>query len=350
MGKNQERNKVILVLNIVQIGAIGHYAYALPTAKKYGMNIGGIAFPHAEDDRERAMRNLARFGFEPHIYEDWKEMLEAEKPDIAVVNTVMAKNGEIAQTALSMGISVFCEKPVATTLTGLDKLEKVYYEAKTRYADRNLCFVGMFGIDYLPHFETAYRFIREGGIGDVRLANAQKSYRMGNREAFYSDREQYGGTIPWVAIHAIEWVERIGGLRPTTVTAYGSTACNAGNGTMEASTLCILGCEGGRMASVSADVMRPKMAPSHDDDRLRLVGSEGILEVRGGRVFVIDKDGERELPLVQTETELFEEMILEMQGNGKCRVSAEDTFFATRTALLARESQDTGRSLEIESV
>ena len=119
---------------------------------------------------------------------------------------------------------------------------------------------------------------------------------------------------------------------------------------MEASTLCIFGCEGGRMASVSADVMRPKMAPSHDDDRLRLVGSEGILEVRGGRVFVIDKDGERELPLVQTETELFEEMILEMQGNGKCRVSSEDTFFATRTALLARESQDTGRSLEIESV
>ena len=338
------------MLNIVQIGAIGHYAYALPTAKKYNMKFSGITFPHAEDDRERAMRNLARFGFEPHIYEDWKEMLEVEKPDIAVVNTVMAKNGEIAQAALSMGISVFCEKPVATTLDGLCALENVYYEAKARYADRNLCFAGMFGIDYLPHFETAYRFVKAGGIGEVRLANAQKSYRMGNREAFYSDREQYGGTIPWVAIHAIEWVERIGGLRPTTVMAYGSTACNAGNGTMEASTLCVFGCEDGKMASVSADVMRPKMAPSHDDDRLRLVGSEGNLEVRGGRVFVIDKDGERELPLVQTETELFEEMILEMQGKGKCRVSAEDTFLATRTALLARESEDTGNLMEIKSI
>jgi hypothetical protein len=119
---------------------------------------------------------------------------------------------------------------------------------------------------------------------------------------------------------------------------------------MEASTLCVFGCEGGKMASVSADVMRPKMAPSHDDDRLRLVGSNGILEVRGGHVFVIDKDGERELPLVQTETELFEEMILEMQGKGKCRVSAEDSFFATRTALLARESEDTGKMMEIKTI
>ncbi len=336
-----------LMLNVVQIGAIGHYAYALPTAKKYEMNFCAVSFPHEEDDRERAMKNFGKFGFSPRVYEDWKVMLETERPDVAVVNTVMAKNGEIAMTALSMGISVFCEKPVATTISALDKLEKTYYEAKARYAEKNLCFCGMFGIDYLPHFETAYRFVKSGGIGDVRLANAQKSYRMGNRERFYSDREQYGGTIPWVGIHAIEWVERIGGLRPVSVTAYGSTACNAGNGTMEASTLCSFLCEGGRMASVSADVMRPSAAPTHDDDRLRLVGSKGILEVRGGRVYVIDGEGERELPLVETEQELFEEMILEMQGKGKCRVSAEDAFFATRTALLARESEDTGKTVEI---
>ncbi len=336
------------MLNIVQIGAIGHYEYALPTARKYGMKISAIAFPHEEDDRERAMRDLGRFGFSPRIYDDWKEMLCAEKPDIAIVNTVMAKNSEIAINALSKGISVFCEKPVATTLPMLERLEAVYREAKKRFEDeKKLVFCGMFGIDYLPHFETAYRFVKSGGIGDVRLANAQKSYRMGNREQFYSDREAYGGTIPWVAIHAIEWIERIGGLCPVAVTAYGSTACNAGNGSMEASTLCLFGCEDGRMASVSADVMRPKAASTHDDDRLRLVGSDGILEVRDRRVFVIDKDGEHELPLLQTETELFEEMVLEILGKGKCRVSAEDVFFATRTALLARDSQDSGETLII---
>ena len=332
-------------MKIVQIGAIGHYAYALPTAQKYGMDFCGVCYPDAEDNAVRASKNFEKFGFAPHIYESAEEMFASEKPDIAVINTVMSENGRYAEMALKQGISVFCEKPVSTTLAGLDRLEHIYAEAKQVHP--SLVFCGMFGIDYLPHFETAYRFVKAGGIGEVMLANAQKSYRMGRRDRFYSDREKYGGTIPWVAIHGIEWITRIAGLKPIFASALGNTACNAGNGTMEASTLCMFACENGKMASVSADVMRPAAAPTHDDDRLRLVGSEGVLEVRGGRVFVIDGMGERELNLVQTETELFEEMVLEMQGKGKCRVSAEDSFFATRVALSARDSQDTGKTVPV---
>lgn len=332
-------------MKIVQIGTIGHYAYALETMKKYGMDFCGICYPDEEDRRGRAEKQFAAYGFAPRVYESAEEMLRAEKPNAAIVNTVMYENSRYAEMALSLGVSVFCEKPVATTMARLVHLEKVYAAAKEKYP--NIGFCGMFGIDYLPHFETAYRFVKCGGIGEVMLANGQKSYRMGNREKFYSDREKYGGTIPWVAIHAIEWIERIGGLKPISVSALGNTACNAGNGTMEASTLCLFACENGKMASVSADVMRPKTSPTHDDDRLRLVGSRGVLEVRGGKVFVIDDDGERTLPLVQTETELFEEFVLEIMGKGRCRVSAEDAFFATRTALAARESQDTGKMIEI---
>ena len=332
-------------MKVVQIGAAGHYAYALATMKKYEMDFAAVCYPDAEDGAERAKRIFGRFGFSPRVYDDAEEMLKNEMPDIAIVNTVMYENSRYASMALEMGISVFCEKPVATTMENLENLIYTYKEAKAK--KENLCFCGMFGIDYLPHFETAYRFVKAGGIGEVMLANGQKSYRMGRREKFYSDREKYGGTIPWVAIHAIEWITRIGGLRPAVATACGNTACNAGNGTMEASTLSLFACEKGKMASVSADVMRPAKAPTHDDDRLRLVGSKGVLEVRFGKVFVIDEEGERELPLVETETELFEEFVLEIEGKGKCRVSAEDAFFATRTALAARESQDTGKSVEI---
>lgn len=337
-----------MAMKMVQIGAAGHYAYALPTAKKYGLALTGLCLTHPDDKLDRAKRELAEYGFCPRVYEDFREMLLSEMPDIAVVNSVMAENSEIAAFALEHGISVFCEKPVATEKTSLLHLEKTYHAAKRRYAGvRNLCFCGMFGIDYLPHFETAYRFVKAGGLGDIRLANAQKSYKMGRREPYYSNRALYGGTIPWVAIHAIEWVQRIGGLSPVAVTAYGSTACNAGNGTMEASTLCLFSCEGGRMASVSADVMRPGTAPTHDDDRLRLVGSDGVLEVRGGHVYVIDREGDRELPLVRPEHELFEEFLLEVMGEGTCRVRAEDAFSATRTALAARLSQDTEQTVWI---
>ena len=304
-------------MKIVQIGAAGHYGYALAAAQKYACDMAGIAFPDPEDNREGALKSWAKYGFSPRIYDDPVTMLQQTAPDIAIINTVMGDNARLALEALGRGISVFLEKPLATTWEDLQLLEDVYRSAKEEYSPvRNLCLTGMFGIDYEPAFETAYRFVKTGALGDIVLANGQKSYRMGNRAKFCSDRERYGGTIPWVGIHAIEWIIRIGGLRPVTASACSSTAHNAGNGTMEASTLCLFACEGGKMASVSADVLRPAGAPTHGDDRLRLVGSAGILEVRGGQVTVIDAEGERQLPLVHTETELFEELILEIKGKG----------------------------------
>lgn len=335
-------------MKLIQIGTVGHYGYALTGARKIPCDMAGICGPNPCDNPESAQKKWEALGCSPRIYDDPIAMMEEIRPDIAVINTVMADNARYAMEALKRGISVFLEKPMATTLQELEQLEAVYRESKAKYAqEKNVCLTAMFGIDYSPAFETAYRYVKSGALGDIVLANGQKSYRMGNRSKYYSDRERYGGTIPWVAIHAIEWVTRIGGLRPVTATAYGSTAHNAGNGTMEASTLTLFGCEGGKMASVSADVLRPAAAPSHGDDRIRLVGSEGVLEVRGDQVIVIDREGERILPQVNTETELFEELILEIRGEGECRVRPEDGFLATRAALAARESQDTGKMIEV---
>lgn len=336
-------------MKLIQIGTVGHYKYALLGAQKISCDMTGICAPSPYDRAEKAKEKWEELGSSPRICDDPIGMMEELCPDVAVINTVMADNARYAIEALNRGISVFMEKPMATTMEELDALEEAYKAAKAKYApQKNVCLTAMFGIDYTPAFETAYRYIQSGALGEIVLANGQKSYRMGNRAGYYSDRSLYGGTIPWVAIHAIEWVTRLGGLRPVTATAYGSTAHNGGNGTMEASTLTLFGCEGGKMASVTADVLRPAAAPSHGDDRIRLVGSEGILEVRGGQVTVIDKEGERILPLLPSETELFEELILEIRGEGMCRVRPEDGFLATRAALAARESEDTGRTIDMK--
>ena len=128
-------------MNIVQIGAAGHYAYALPTAKKYGMKFVGICCPDVEDHLSRALNHLEKFGFAPRVYEDAEEMLEKEKPDVAVINTVMYENARYAMMALEKGISVFCEKPVATDPETLKELEAVYARAKKK--NGSVCFCGI---------------------------------------------------------------------------------------------------------------------------------------------------------------------------------------------------------------
>jgi predicted dehydrogenase len=53
--------------------------------------------------------------------------------------------------------------------------------------------------------------IKQGSIGKVRLMNSQKSYKLGSRSEFYKHRQTYGGTIPWVGSHAIDWMYWLSG-------------------------------------------------------------------------------------------------------------------------------------------
>lgn len=331
-------------LKIVQIGASGHYEYVLPTAKKYGFDISALAAGSPDEEISRAARDIESIGGKPKIYENWSEMIDAEKPDVAVINSYMGYNAEMCVYALERGVNVFCEKPVATTLADLLRLRRAYSAASD---GKKTVLAGMFGISYTPHFEAARRYVESGALGDVRIVNAQKSYRLGVREPFYSSRELLGGMIPWVAIHGIDWIYSLCGFKFKSVTASHSRVANGGNGDLEATALAMFEGENGALASVSADYLRPKDAPTHDDDRLRIVGTKGILEVRGGKVCLISDGGERIIENVAPERALFEEFALEISGEGVCRVSAEETFNVTEIALIARQSADEGRKIGI---
>jgi len=93
--------------------------------------------------------------------------------------------------------------------------------------------------------------------------------------------------------------------------------------------------------SVSIDYLRPGEAPTHGDDRLRIVGTRGILEVRNGKVFLINDeiDGIREVPLL-SEQNIFLDFLKQVRGQGNCLVSAEDSFYVTEACLKARQSAD----------
>lgn len=330
-------------LKIVQIGSAGHYEYALPALKKYGFDLSAIA-PGCEGEfMHRALRDLGKLGYSPVIYNDWKEMIDKETPDVVIINSIMCYNAEMSIYALERGIYVFCEKPVATTFEDLERLKKAYYKANE---EKRVCFCGMYGITYTPHFEAARRLIRSGEIGEVRLVTAQKSYRLGRREPFYSSREKLGGMIPWVAIHAIDWIYNLCGFKFKSVYASHSRVANGGNGDLEVSAQMIFEGENGAMATVSSDYFRPAGSPTHDDDRIRVVGTKGIVEVRSGMVYHLC-DGEKIIENVMPEHDLFESFCLEISGEGICDCTAEEAFDTTAAALYARSSADERKVFEI---
>lgn len=107
------------------------------------------------------------------------------------------------------------------------------------------------------------------------------------------------------------------------------------------SALCHFTLSNDVFASASIDYLRPQNATSHGDDRIRVAGTKGVVEVRDGQVYLINEssDGTKPCSLLETGN-FFADFIKQIKGEGTCRLSAEDTFLNTRAALLARQSAD----------
>ncbi|MCS7202386.1 MAG: Gfo/Idh/MocA family oxidoreductase [Dictyoglomus sp.] len=323
-------------MRICIIGSSGHINYVIEGVKKdKECKIIGVA-PGSKEEKIDKVLNMIDNKEEVQIFDNYIEMLDKLHPDIAVSACHFGNLAKVNMEALKRGINVFSEKPVATTFEDLEKLKEIYKSSK-----RHFC--AMFGIRYKPWFLTAWKRVKEGAVGEVRLINTQKSYKLGKRDEFYKKRESFGGTIPWVGIHAIDWIYWFTGKKFKSVYAVHSKKYNKDHGDLETTALCQFTLEDEVFASLSIDYLRPESALSHDDDRLRIVGTEGVIEVIWNKVFLINKEyGGEELPLLP-EGNIFLDFIKEIRGEGKCMISAEDSFYITEIALWARQSADEGK-------
>ena len=216
-------------MKIAFIGGSGHYGLALPAIQaREDLRVVGLAKGCAQEDVTGAARNLPGVP----VDEDYRAMLDREQPDLAVVNPWYCQNAEVAAECLKRGMDVFCEKPLATTLDDLEMLEKAWRESGRALA-------GMFNLRGAPWFLAIRRAIEAGEIGEVRLLHGQKSYRMGVRPEFYHTRALYGGMLPWVGIHAIDWTLQLGGACHW-LSASQSRLYNRGQGELESSAALLM--------------------------------------------------------------------------------------------------------------
>ena len=310
-------------MKICFIGACGHSSQAYGTVRKRtDCKIAGVASgPGNETIPDAFVKEAKRYG-------DYKDMLDEICPDICVVSPIFGKTAEVTIECAKRGINVFSEKPVASNTNELNELEKTIRQYNTRFS-------AMHYLRFDPAFYTGADFVRNGGIGKVVMVNAQKSYIFGKRPNWYNDRDLYTGSIPWVGIHAIDWIYNFTGKRFLSVSAL-----SVGN--PEKTALCQYRLEDDVIASVNIDYYRPAGAPSHGDDYVRCVGTNGIIEVRYGRVVLI-KDGISDIAPKNDIPDPFEEFL-----NGKDPIDTKELFYLTKVSLLSREAADTGKTIRIE--
>lgn len=317
-------------MKAVQIGAAGHAMYAYNAIKSRKIEFAAISCGSHGNEAENisgALAGLEKRGFSPKLYDDWRDMLDREKPDIVIINPWFCDNADCAVYALERNIDVFCEKPVADTLERLEVLEAAVKASDAKFA-------GMFGTRNEASFRAAKRAVEDGRIGEIRLMDSRKSYKLGSRPDFYKSRETYCGIIPWVAIHAIDWMAWLSGERYVGVASIHSSRANFGNGDMDITAAAMFAMTNDVIATVTADMLRPSAANSHGDDRVRLVGTKGVLEIRDN-VCELISDAEGYVTLTGESGDIFAEF-LDMSRDENAALSA-DAIEITRWALLARD-------------
>lgn len=325
-------------MKLCLIGSRGHVGYALADLPGLGhVRVEGICAGTADDGVEKLADWCAANGHTPGVHDDYREMLDSVCPDMVVVDGPFERHAEMCVECFVRGIHVFCEKPVAIELDDLARVQRAYAASSVQFA-------GMMGLRYEPAFYSAWLAVRDGRIGEVRMVNTRKSYRLGTRPEFYHHRSSYGGTIPWVGSHAIDWILWFAGKSCLSVNSVHSCNANRGHGDMEMTAMCQMVLDGDVFGSVSMDFLRPSNAPTHGDDRVRVAGSNGVIEVRDGRVFLIEEGagGEVEIPAV-CDRRVFADFVGQVEGKGAGLISAEETIELTRICLLARQSADEGR-------
>lgn len=329
-------------LRIGQIGTDGHQNMVLNGISQIeGAQLVACAKGHDGDSLDKVKKHDA-FTSQTQVYDHFEDMIEKEELDLVSICRPYSLNAEAVIAAAQKGIDVVCEKPVATTLDDLDALEKTVLDHQIRLT-------AMFGMRLSPAFQAAHKAVSEGLIGQPLLATGQKSYKFGTRPEFYKKRETYGGTIPWVAIHAIDYTRWVAGLEYTQVAALHGNLNHPTYPGCEDQGGILFRFENGGTAMINLDYLRPTTAPTHGDDRLRIAGTEGVIEVTdcGTRTHLI-REGEapRDLPLLSEEdflVNLYQERI----GKSKHIVGPDEAIKVTRICLLAREAADTQKIISL---
>lgn len=327
-------------MRLAFIGGVGHlYLKGSVDDSVCGIE-GPVAVAGDGYDNEAARRLAERLG--AVWYDDYRRMLDAHKPDVVNLGTLYGYAGDIAADVLERGVSVVGDKPIAANWQQLDRLRRVT-------ADGKAALITEFNMRSSSGFRAARQAVREGLIGEVIFASAQKSYRFGTRPAWYGRRETFGGLMLWVAGHAIDFIAFCSGRRYARVTATGGNHSRPDYPEMEDHVAALFELVGGGTAVVRADYLRPSGASTHGDDRLRLAGSKGIIEIQGGRCHLITDQPSRDI----TESVMVEpahrELLAAVRGQCTDIYSTQHSLEMAAILLHTRDAQDKRQWVQIQT-
>jgi len=320
---------------IYRVGMIGwedHINYTLDAISEM-KNIRLAAVARAGELSADRVKSYSAFTAETKVYDDYREMLEKEALDIAAVYTPHGMRAQAIVDAARAGCHIYSEKPLAANLEDLERIKKAVAEAKTTLT-----------MMLVMRFYGVYRKIREivqsGAIGEIAQCTSQKSYKAGDRPEWMKKRGLFAGTIPYIACHSLDLIRWCSGLEFVKGAAFHHNVGNPDLKEMENTASMILLANNGATISSRLDYCRPENADTWGDDRLRIAGVDGIVELIGDQIVLMTKNEKKRIVPAPPNADQFPNLIAAIEGREELGVSAEDCYRITEVVLKLRDAAD----------
>lgn len=201
-------------------------------AKKYRVAIvgcGGISNAHGNAWRnlpeieivgacDEKFESLARFATEYDVqntYNDLRQMLEKQQPDVLVIATWPSSHLKNVLEAVRCGVKgILVEKPIAVNATQLEQMIQV-----TERAD--ILLMEAFMYRHHPLTLAVKQKIEDGAIGEVRYARSTFSTGLTDRQNWRLRGDLGGGAVMDLGCYCINIMRYLVGQEPQSVWATG---------------------------------------------------------------------------------------------------------------------------------
>lgn len=203
-------------LRIGVIGAMGRGALAR-LAHRPGKGSRVVACCDVREEGRDVCREW--YGQEVIFTHDYRELL-ATPLDAVFVCSPDYLHEEHTVTALSCGCFVYCEKPLAITIRGCDRILRVNQRVGRRL------FVGH-NMRYMNTFRKMKALIAADAIGDVKSAWCRHFISYGGDAYFrdwHSERRHTTGLLLQKGAHDLDILHWLTGARTVRVAAFGNLA------------------------------------------------------------------------------------------------------------------------------
>lgn len=284
-------------------------------------------------------------------YSDWASMLSQARPDIVDICVPTPHHREYVERAAAAGCAIFVEKPLSRTLADCEAIVETVTRAGVPAMAGHV-------LRYFPEYAAAKRLVDEGAVG---VPAAVRTARMAGFphqaiEDWYADYAKSGGVVLDMILHDFDWLRwTFGPVARVFAGGLYSSSKYAGEIDYALVTLRF-------QSGVVGHVTGSWAHPGGFRTTLEIAGDAGLIEhdsarsaplmaslraagSAGGGVAV------PESPMAEGDDPYFLEIqafVNALRAGVPPPVTIHDAYEATRIALAALESIETGKAVTLQ--